>query len=412
MKVHRLVRHRAAALLAALAVAGLPTPPARAARTPALAEAPVPQDGPAAAAARAVLPALKLPPGFRIELYARVPGARHLAVAPGGVVFVGTRERNVWVVQPRAAGVEVRAFAPALAHRLPNGVCLGPDGTLYLAEINRVLRFPGAAASLARGDVEWFDVVPEGRLVPEAEAQPGHGARTCRIGPDSRLYVNLGQPYNVPPRTKLALYRQWGIGGIVRMNPADGSAREVFATGLRNSVGLAFHPQDGSLWFTDNQTDGMGDDTPPGEINRATRPGQFFGYPWTNGRVRITEFGYDRDPLPPDIVEPQALMDAHAADLGLAFYTAQAFPERYRGGLFSAQHGSWNRSRPIGARVMFTPLRADGSAGTPEIFAQGWLDESSGRYRGRPVDVAQLPDGSLLVSDDHAGALWRIAWAP
>ena len=167
-----------------------------------------------------------------------------------------------------------------------------------------------------------------------------------------------------------------------------------------------------SLWFTDNQTDHMGDDIPKGELNRATRAGQFFGYPWTNAGTRITEHGYDRDPLPADIVEPQAAMDAHAADLGLAFYAGRQFPEKYRGGIFSAQHGSWNRSKPIGARVMFTPLKADGSAGTPEVFAQGWLDDATGRYRGRPVDVAVAPDGALLVSDDHAGVVWRIRWAP
>jgi len=184
----------------------------------------------------------------------------------------------------------------------------------------------------------------------------------------------------------------------------------VYARGIRNSVGLEFNPKDKTLWFTDNQTDGMGDDIPAGEINRATKAGQFFGYPWIQGKTRITEFGYDKDPLPPNVTNPEVYMDAHAADLGLAFYTGKQFPAKYQGGLFSAQHGSWNRTTPIGARVMFTTLKADGTADKTEVFADGWLDASTGLYRGRPVDVAMMKDGSMLVSDDFAGAIYRIRY--
>jgi glucose/arabinose dehydrogenase len=176
-------------------------------------------------------------------------------------------------------------------------------------------------------------------------------------------------------------------------------------------VGIEFNPKDGTLWFTDNQTDGMGDDIPAGEINRATAAGQFFGYPWIQGKTRITDNGYDKDPLPPNVTNPQVYMDAHAADLGLAFYTGSKFPAKYRGGLFSAQHGSWNRTEPIGARVMFTSLKPDGTADKTEVFADGWLDPATKRYLGRPVDVANLPDGSILVSDDYAGAIYRIYYA-
>lgn len=375
---------------------------------------PVPQDGKTAAALRENLQRIKLPPGFKIELFAIVPNARHLAVGPQGrLVMVGTRLSTVWAVALRpgaAQASEVRAFAPSQGWRVPNGVCWSADGALWVAEHNRVLRFAKAEAWRPGSALQVSETVPQGQLIPVAEESRGHEARTCRVGPDGLLYITLGQPYNVPPRHKLALYQQVGIGGIVRMNALDGSQRQVYATGIRNSVGLEFNPQDKSLWFTDNQTDGMGDDIPSGEINRATKAGQFFGYPWKQGRTRITEHGYDQDPLPPGITDPQVYTDAHAADLGLAFYTGKSFPARYQGGLFSAQHGSWNRSKPIGARILYTRLKADATADQSEVFAEGWLDDATGAYRGRPVDVAVLPDGALLVSDDMAGALYRIAY--
>ena len=154
----------------------------------------------------------------------------------------------------------------------------------------------------------------------------------------------------------------------------------------------------------------MGDDIPKGEINRATQAGQFFGYPYIVSKTRITENGYDKDPLPAGSVNPQVMTDAHAADLGMIFYNANQFPAKYHGGFFSAQHGSWNRTKPIGARVMFTSLKADGTADKTEVFAEGWLDDATGTYRGRPVDVAVMKDGSLLVSDDFAGAIYRITY--
>lgn len=375
----------------------------------------VSQEGRNANAIRENLKRVRLPAGFRIDLFAIVPDARHMAVAPGtSMLFVGTRKTTVWAVTDRNSdGVadEVKSFAPSLKFSNPNGVCWTRDGFLIVAEHNRVLGFPAAEFSYEGPEVAVIEVVPQGRLVPVDEASHGHGARTCRIGPDGLLYITLGQPYNVQPRAKVDLYARLGIGGIVRMNAFDGSRREVFATGIRNSVGQDFNPRDGSLWFTDNQTDGMGDDIPSGEINRATRPGQFFGYPWKQGRTRITEHGYDKDPLPANITDPQVYMDAHAADLGMTFYTGKAFPARFQGGIFSAQHGSWNRTRPIGARVMFTSLKADGTADKTEVFADGWLDDNTGTYRGRPVDVAVMKDGSLLVSDDYAGAIYRITYS-
>ncbi len=187
----------------------------------------------------------------------------------------------------------------------------------------------------------------------------------------------------------------------------DGSGREVFATGIRNSVGMDFDDQ-GRLWFTDNQVDGMGDDIPPGEINRADRPGLNFGFPWYGGGdVRTHEF--EKESPPEGVVFPQIEEAAHAAELGMTFYRGTMFPEEYRGGIFSVQHGSWDRSIPIGARVMFTKLGPHGEGGVTTPFAEGW-NTGWGGYLGRPADVAELADGSLLVSDDQNGAIYRICY--
>ena len=253
----------------------------------------VAQTGKNADAIRDNLKRVKLPPGFRIDLYAVVPDARHMAVAPStNMLFVGTRKTTVWAVTDRNSdGVadEVKSFAPSLKFSNPNGVCWTRDGFLIVAEHNRVLNFPAAEFFYEGPDVAVIEVVPQGKLIPPEEESFNHGARTCRVGKDGLLYITLGQPFNVQPRDKLKLYEQTGIGGIVRMNPFDGSKREVYATGVRNSVGVDFNPKDATLWFTDNQTDGMGDDIPSGEINRATKPGMFFGYPWKQGRTRITD---------------------------------------------------------------------------------------------------------------------------
>ena len=237
----------------------------------------VPQSGPNADAIRENLKRVKLPPGFKIDLYAIVPDARHMAVAPStNMLFVGTRKTMVWAVTDRNSdGVadEVKAFAPSLKFSVPNGVCWTRDGFLIVVDHNRVLNFPAAEFFYEGPDVAVIEVVPQGKLIPVEEESYNHGARTCRVGKDGMLYITLGQPFNVQPREKLKLFDEVGIGGIVRMNPFDGSKREVYARGIRNSVGLEFNPKDNTLWFTDNQTDGMGDDIPAGEINRATRPG-------------------------------------------------------------------------------------------------------------------------------------------
>src|SRR4051812_19456477 len=267
---------------------------------------PVPQAGANADAIKANLKRIKLPPGFRIDLYAVVPDARHMAIAPStNMMFVGTRKSTVWAVTDRNSdGIadEVKPFAPSIKFNNPNGVCWTKDGFLVVVEHNRVLNFPAAEFFYEGPDVAVIEVVPQGKLIPVEEESFNHGARTCRIGKDGMLYVTMGQPFNVPPRDKLDMYNKAGIGGIIRMNPFDGSKREVYATGVRNSVGMDFNPKDGTLWFTDTQPDGMGDDIPAGELNRATKIGQFFGYPYIQGKTRITENGYDKDPVPANTV--------------------------------------------------------------------------------------------------------------
>ncbi len=373
------------------------------------------QDGERADALREILQYINVPDGFEVSLYAVVPDARSMAVAPQGTVtFVGTRKDKVWSVVDRdrnRVADQVMDFAPSITFDIPNGPCFSRDGFLYIAERNRVLQFPAAEFFFEGPDPAVGVVVAQGELVPAEEESFNHTARVCRIGPDGKLYISLGQPFNVQPVEKHEMYDEIGIGGIIRMN-TDGSEREVFTRGIRNSVGHDFNPANGDLWFTDNQVDGMGDDIPPGELNRQTAAGQHFGFPWTNARVEMPDYRSVPRPEGVEFIEPQVEMVAHAADLGMSFYSGSSFPEEYRGGIFSAQHGSWNRTTPVGARVMFTALDEEGNAAETMVFADGWLNEETGEYRGRPMDIAFLADGSMLVSDDFAGAIWRIAYNP
>lgn len=370
------------------------------------------QGGDFAAGIRKNLERIKMPAGFEISLYAVVPDARHMAVGPQGVVtFVGTRKNKVWAITDRnkdRVADEVKDFAPPIEFTVPNGVCFSKDGFLFIAEQNRVLMFPAAEFFYEGTDVVAVPIIKQGSLIPVAEESYNHTARVCKLDPDDKqLYVSLGQPFNVAPAEKLDLYNEVGIGGMIRFD-RDGSNREVYTYGIRNSVGHDFNPANGELWFTDNQVDGMGDDIPPGELNRQTAKGQHFGHPWFGGgTVRTNE--YKGEEPAADIVHPVVEHAAHAADLGMSFYTGKKFPRKYQGGIFSAQHGSWNRTSPIGARVMFTAVNEDGSVGETMPFAEGWMDEN-GEYLGRPVDVANLRDGSILVSDDLAGAVYRIAY--
>ncbi|MBT9463589.1 PQQ-dependent sugar dehydrogenase [Hydrogenophaga sp.] len=380
---------------------------------------PVAQEGKNADAIRANLKAVKLPPGFKIELYAVVPDARHMAVAPStNMLFVGTRKTRVWAVTDRngdGTADEVKPFAPSINFKVPNGVCWTKDGFLVVVEHNRVLNFPAAEFFYEGPDVAVIEVVPQGGLIPVEEESYNHGARTCRVADDGMLYVTLGQPHNVQPANKVDLYDKIGIGGVVRMNAFDGSKREVFSRGMRNSVGMDINPKDKSVWWTDNQTDGLGDDVPPGELNRATKVGEHFGYPYWNGKFKVAGSPAATDlkdmKEPANAVFPQVEFPAHQAQLGMTFYNGKQFPAKYQGGIFVASHGSWNRSQATGALINFIPLNANGTAGKSEVFAEGWLD-GNGVYKGRPVDVAPMKDGSLLISDDYVGAIYRVTYSP
>jgi glucose/arabinose dehydrogenase len=380
----------------------------------------VPQGGANAAAIRENLKRVKLPDGFKIELFAIVPDARHMAVGPStNMLFVGTRKTTLWAVTDRNSdGIadEVKSFAPGLNFKVPNGVCWTKDGFLIVVEHNRVLNFPAAEFFYEGPDVAVIEVAAQGKLIPPEEESYNHGARTCRVSDDGKLYITLGQPFNVQPKDKVALYEQLGIGGMIRMSPFDGSGREVVARGVRNSVGMDINPKDKTVWFTDNQTDGMGDETPPGELNRITKAGgEHFGYPYIHGnnvQIAGTAAAPDlKDMKPPAAwTKPQIEFPAHQAQLGMTFYNGKQFPAAYQGGIFVAAHGSWNRTKASGGLVNFVSLKADGTADKSTVFAEGFLDSETGSYRGRPVDVAVWKDGSLLVSDDYAGAIYRISY--
>ncbi|HUO53151.1 MAG TPA: PQQ-dependent sugar dehydrogenase [Rhodoblastus sp.] len=356
-----------------------------------------------AAELRATLAQIRLPPGFHIALYALVPEARGLALSPdGATLIVGTSgERMFRVALGPDQARSVAPFAASQRLPMPNGPCFASDGTLFVAAFDRILRFAPRGGGWDEDHPQ--TIVPPGSLIPAEEKSPAHGLRVCRIGPDGKLYVALGQPTNVPSPAQQQIFARWGMGGILRID-RDGATKEIFARGIRNSVGMDFEPGTRNLWFTDNQVDGMGDDIPPEELNKAPRPGLDFGFPFYGGGHVRTRLWAQATP-PDDVVFPERELDAHAANLGMIFYRGTAFPEQWRG-IFIAQHGSWNRSVPIGARLVFLPFK-DKTAGARIPFAEGW---NPGRtpYLGRPVALAELPDGSLIVSDDQEGALYRI----
>jgi glucose/arabinose dehydrogenase len=337
---------------------------------------------------------IKLPTGFEISLYANnVPNARSMTLSPDGTLFVGTRKvGNVYAILDRDkdnTADQVITIASGL--NMPNGVAFR-DGALYVAEVNRVLRFDNIESKL--DDPGTPTVVND-----SFPSDKSHGWKFIRFGPDGMLYVPVGAPCNICEQ------EDERYASIMRMQP-DGTGLEVFAHGVRNTVGFDWHPETKELWFTDNGRDWMGDDRPPDELNHAPKKGMHFGFPYCHGEnIDDPEFGNERNC---DQFTPPALeLGPHVAALGMRFYTGQMFPKKYQNQIFIAEHGSWNRSTPIGYRVMLVRLE-NNKAISYQVFAEGWLQ--GGTAWGRPVDVLVMPDGALLVSDDKAGVIYRISY--
>ena len=335
---------------------------------------------------------IELPEGFEISLLTdQVPGARAMTQSPQGILYVGSRRGgNVYaVVDNDGDHVADRVVTIAENLNAPNGVAWR-DGSLYVAEIHRVLRFDGID--------ERLENPPEPVVVSDDfPSDTHHGWKFIRFGPDGKLYVPVGAPCNVCEKEE-PIY-----ASISRMD-ADGGNHEVYAQGVRNTVGFDWHPETGELWFTDNGRDMLGDDLPPDELNRAPSPGLHFGFPYCHGGdIPDPQFGERRECN--ETIPPAAKLGPHVAALGMRFYSGESFPDEYRHQIFIAEHGSWNRSTPVGYRI--TLARLEGNKVTSyEVFAEGWLQGDDAW--GRPVDLHVAPDGSLLVSDDRAGAIYRI----
>ncbi len=342
------------------------------------------------------LQSIKMPAGFSIEVYAEVENARSLALAPDGTVFVGNRnEDKVYAIKDTDGDNKAdKKWILASGLNMPNGVAF-KDGDLYIAEVSRITRIKNVLSKL--GNPGKPEVVND-----QFPTETHHGWKYIAFGPDGKLYVPVGAPCNIC-ESKKPIY-----ASITRMN-ADGSGVEVYASGVRNTVGFTWHPDSQHLWFTDNGRDMMGDDIPPCELNTATKPGQHFGYPYCHaGTIKDPEFGDKR--ACSEFVQPARALGAHVAPLGLKFYTGNMFPTTYRKQIILAEHGSWNRSKKSGYKLSLARVDANGQVTSYETFAEGWLNQETQKVWGRPVDVLMVPDGSLLVSDDHAGVVYRISY--
>lgn len=341
---------------------------------------------------------VKLPAGFAISIYAEVPDARSMVLTPSGTLFVGNKDEDkVYAVRDTDGDFKAdKKWIVASGLNMPNGVAF-KDGDLYIAEVSKISKIQGIESKLANPGkpVTVYDKYP---------TETHHGWKYIAFGPDGKLYVPVGAPCNIC-ESKDPVY-----ASITRMNP-DGSGMEVFASGVRNTVGFTWSPVNGQIWFTDNGRDMLGDDIPPCELNTASAKGMHFGYPYCHGgTIKDPEFGSKRPCQ--DFTPPARNLGPHVAPLGLKFYTGTQFPESYRGHLFIAEHGSWNRSSSaghIGYRLSLVRVE-NNKAVSYDTFASGWLNDNKTQSWGRPVDVAVLPDGSLLVSDDKAGVIYRIAW--
>ncbi|HMQ64152.1 MAG TPA: PQQ-dependent sugar dehydrogenase [Flavilitoribacter sp.] len=337
---------------------------------------------------------IKLPKGFKIALYAEnVKNARSMDLSPNGTLFVGTRDVGaVYALRDKNGDKKAdEMFTIAKGLKMPNGVAFR-NGDLYVAEVNRIIRFKNIESHLS--DPPKPEVVFDG--YPK---ETHHGWKYIAFGPDGKLYVPVGAPCNIC-ESKDEIFNT-----ITRINP-DGTGLEIVQRGVRNSVGFTWDPKTGDLWFTDNGRDNLGDNKPACELNHAPRDFMHFGYPYCHqGDLPDPEFGSKRPCS--DFTPPAQKLGPHVAPLGIEFYTGNQFPSTYKNQILIAEHGSWNRSKKIGYRISLVKL-ADGKAVGYEPFAEGWLTKDTDDVWGRPVDMEFLPDGSMLVSDDFADAIYRI----
>lgn len=342
---------------------------------------------------------ISLPENFKIEVWAAdVPNARSMAISEEGIVFVGNRQgKEVFaLVDENGDGKADSKFILAEGLNMPNGVAY-KDGDLYVAEVNRIIRFKDIKNTLSKPTYEVvYDQYP---------SEKHHGWKFIAFGPDGMLYVPVGAPCNIcDPEEEI-------FASITRIDVKSPNPKpEVFAHGVRNTVGFDWHPVTGEMWFTDNGRDMLGDDSPDCELNRVTAQGQHFGYPyWHAGTIKDPEFG-DKGKAQSEYVQPAAKLGAHVAPLGMRFYEGGMFPSTYKNQVLVAKHGSWNRTKKSGYTVTLEEINAAGNVTGEKIFASGWLDEATQEVWGRPVDVQELPDGSLLISDDMANCIYRVTY--
>lgn len=337
---------------------------------------------------------IKVPAGFHISIFAdNVDNARSLSLGDKGTVFVGNRsgDKVYALVDENNDGKADKKYTLAQGMNMPNGVAFH-NGALYIAEVDKVWRLDNIESNLQHPPTPVL-------ISKNFPSDKHHGWKFIAFGPDGKLYVPVGAPCNICETTEDPRY-----ASITRMN-ADGSEFEVYARGIRNTVGFDWHPQTKELWFTENGRDELGDNVPPDELNVAPKAGMDFGYPYCHaGTIKDPEFGEKKDCS--QFTAPVLNLGPHVAALGMRFYTGSMFPAQYRNQVFIAEHGSWNRSQPIGYRVMLA--RKDANGYRYEVFAEGWL--KNGKAWGRPVDVLQLKDGSLLISDDFANVIYRITY--
>jgi len=343
------------------------------------------------------LDSLVLPAGFHIEVYAdSVTNARSMALSPSGTLFVGTRnEGNVYALQDLDNNYQADTMFTILTDgNMPNGVAF-KDGDLYIAEVNRILKFSDIESKLSNpGEPEIiYDKYP---------TEKHHGWKYIAFGPDGKLYVPVGAPCNICESEDQI------FNSITRINP-DGTGLEIVQEGVRNTVGFTWHPQTNDLWFTDNGRDMLGDDEPACELNRASQDFQHFGYPYCHqGDLADPKFGDKRDCS--EFVAPAQNLGPHVAPLGCEFVKEQMFPSSFGNKILVAEHGSWNRSNKIGYRLTMVELDENQKATRYEDFISGWLDEDEDDVWGRPVDLEWLHDGSLLISDDFADVIYRVTY--